>query len=548
MIAKDRATVDRQREAIFLPKRNTKSLLLLLAKSAFAVLLSFLLVPSSLAEMLSETEARGKQLYLTGNSPSGKSINALIGAESIELPASSLPCASCHGVDGRGRPEGGIVPGDITFQFLTLSYGHSHENGRKHAAFTTDAIARAITRGIDPDGNRLDSAMPRYRLSAADTADLIAYLKRLPSDFDPGLTDTTIRLGTLLPKQQPWKEMSDAMRGMMSAYFDEINAQGGIYGRKVKLEAVEYEGDAESARNTLRQALASDPVFALVAAVAGNGEEDILTLTESLGIPQIGPFTLFPEDDITRTRSTFYLLSGIANQARAMVDYASAVLNLKNAALAVIGPEGKTFSTAAEAIGTQSQKHGFAPVITLDYPQKQFEVSTLLSQIKKRSPDAIFYFGTPAELPILLKKCDQLKKRPYVFVTNSLGGPHWFKAIAAFRSKVFAAFPTLPREQKNRHEFIELIRKHGLPKHHLTAQMMAYSAADLLVEGLKRTGKALSRKKLINTLENLYQFDNSLTPLLTFNPNRHQGAVGAYVMPVNPSSDSALLGRWIEPR
>ena len=49
---------------------------------------------------LSAAEARGKQIYMRGTSSSGSTINALVGREGVALPASAVPCASCHGPDG----------------------------------------------------------------------------------------------------------------------------------------------------------------------------------------------------------------------------------------------------------------------------------------------------------------------------------------------------------------------------------------------------------------------------------------------------------------
>ena len=44
---------------------------------------------------------------------------------------------------------------------------------------------------MDPAGNELAVAMPRYQMSPEDIADLIAYLKRIEADRDPGLTETS---------------------------------------------------------------------------------------------------------------------------------------------------------------------------------------------------------------------------------------------------------------------------------------------------------------------------------------------------------------------
>src|SRR5207245_4368783 len=142
--------------------------------------------------------------------------------------ASVLPCASCHGHDGEGRPEGGVTPSAITWERLTKPYGREQEGGRSHPPYTEASLARAITDGVDPGGNRLQVAMPRYRMSAADLADLIAFLHRLGGDADPGVSDGALVLGTFVPERGPRAAIGETMRSVLAAQFARVNAEGGV--------------------------------------------------------------------------------------------------------------------------------------------------------------------------------------------------------------------------------------------------------------------------------------------------------------------------------
>ena len=68
---------------------------------------------------LSPQERRGKAIYLRGESPSGKEIKAIVG--DMDLPASTVTCAGCHGLRGEGRTEGGVTAGNLTWSNYTLS-------------------------------------------------------------------------------------------------------------------------------------------------------------------------------------------------------------------------------------------------------------------------------------------------------------------------------------------------------------------------------------------------------------------------------------------
>src|ERR1041385_4885737 len=102
---------------------------------------------------LTVEEKRGKALYLRGESASGQEITALL--NDIDVPASTLSCAGCHGARGEGKTEGGVTAGNLTWSNLTKPYGHTHDNGRKHGAFTETSFIRALTGGIDPATNSL---------------------------------------------------------------------------------------------------------------------------------------------------------------------------------------------------------------------------------------------------------------------------------------------------------------------------------------------------------------------------------------------------------
>ena len=127
---------------------------------------------------LTAQEIRGKQIYLQGTSPSGKDILAYVGDASLEVPGNVMACANCHGIAGQGKVEGGINPSNVTWEALTKPYGVTHVNGRKHPAYTPRGLELAITRGVDPAGNKLLYAMPRYQMSKEDLDDLVGSLGR----------------------------------------------------------------------------------------------------------------------------------------------------------------------------------------------------------------------------------------------------------------------------------------------------------------------------------------------------------------------------------
>jgi hypothetical protein len=126
-------------------------------------------------EQLSPQQMRGKRIYLSGEVEGGE-IWARI--RDLDIPATTLVCAGCHGLSGEGKREGGILAPPLYWESLT-SGGTSDQRNPGHKAYDEQSVARAIREGVGTDSRHLNSAMPHYQLTPAQMADLIAYLKTL---------------------------------------------------------------------------------------------------------------------------------------------------------------------------------------------------------------------------------------------------------------------------------------------------------------------------------------------------------------------------------
>ena len=163
--------------------------------------------------------------------------------------------------------------------------------------------------------------------------------------------------------------------------------------------------------------------------------------------------------------------------------------------------------------------------------------SAAAAALKQQGVDALFYSGFQG-LKILLEAGEKINWRPYVFLPGALVQREILDLPAGFQKKIYLSYPTLPSDQTPAgiSEFQTLLKKHTLSVKHTTTQISALVAAKILVEGLKRTGKDLSREKFIRSLEKLYQFQSGLTPRITYGPNRRIGALGSHIVTIDLES------------
>jgi ABC-type branched-subunit amino acid transport system substrate-binding protein len=492
------------------------------------------IAPGASATDLSETQQRGKQIYFEGVSPRGTEITAVVGDEAAMLPGSAMPCSGCHGSDGLGRPEGGVIPLDIRWSELVKTYGHVHHDGRRHPAFDDDSFIRSMIAGVDPANNQMDRSMPMYQMSGEDMQDLVAYMKVLEYDVDPGVSDDAVTVATLLPLTGNATDTGEAMRMVLDAYFSEINDTGGVFGRRIELLAVPMGATAEATLDTLRAAFDTEGIFALVGAFTIGLDEPLLTYLRADNVPLVGPFTLDPGDAFM-DQAAFYLYAGFEDQVRVLAKQALADSAVADKIL-VIGPEGERTKRLQRAAKDQLRgKGGDAAPLTQSYPAGGFDAPRAARGIADQGIEAVVFVGAQAEFDALIAELKNQVPVPRIYLLSSLMERPLVDLPAIFDERVFLAYPTLSSDMtaRGRDEFGRLAEKYGLPRSHIQAQVAALAAAKLFVEGLRAAGRDLSRLRLVDGLEALYQFDTGVTPPLSYGPNRRIGARGAHLVTVD---------------
>lgn len=118
--------------------------------------------------------SNGEQIYYTGRSQSGTAITYQGGTMHAQMHSTS--CASCHGDDRKGQrlyPRFWVVAPPLTRQALFEEHDDGHGD---HQRYDRESLKRAISQGLDPAGEDLSSAMPRWRISEQDLDDLINFL------------------------------------------------------------------------------------------------------------------------------------------------------------------------------------------------------------------------------------------------------------------------------------------------------------------------------------------------------------------------------------
>jgi len=482
-------------------------------------------------------EAAGRGLYLEGVRPSGEPLSALVGFGQTALSGAAVACGNCHGADGKGRAESSVRPPEITWQELTKPYGHAHASGRKHAAFEERSFARAVNEGLDPAGNRLDWAMPRYALSRADVDALVAYLEGLHAARDPGVGERTLRIGAVLPRDAARAEAGHAASAALAAYFETVNRAGGVHQRHLELVVA---GDYREAR----ERFTVEPVFALLGAAATGDEAEFGALVGDTTVPLVAAFDASAVGGRRSSERVFQVLPGFAEEAAVLVEFATRRSQAGALRGSIVASGAAPFDEAARKAGIRCAALKCGDLERVGWYAARFDAAATVKRLKAERRNELFFFGSDDEMLALLVEAGKARDPSW---QPSLYAPSARARMAMlgrerFGGALFLAFPAFPGTRA----WQELRREFGLPAHHEAAQTGALAAAAVLVEGLRRAGRDLGAERFVRALEGLSNFDpGGFAAPVSYGPDRRVGALGGYVVALERGGAIVPASAWI---
>jgi branched-chain amino acid transport system substrate-binding protein len=361
-----------------------------------------------------------------------------------------------------------------------------------------------------------------------------------PRSAEPGLTATTIKLGITLPMTGIASPGYNKIPGAMKAYFDYVNTNGGVNGRKISLVVKDDQYIPATAVARANELILRDKVFALVGTL---GTASTKALTSSTQLSKRGVPSLFVNTgwsgfaDKKAYPTTFSILPSYQMEAKIMAQfikdkYAGKKLALiyqdddfGRDALAGFKTAGLTFDTLIPyASGSQA-----LPATGAGW----------ISKLRTAAPDVTVMFGVSSATTALLGNAfaaGWVGKTQ--FILGSVGGDATTIAatnrglVGLLNGAKGLSFAPAPTDSSD--EYIKLfqtIYAAAQPTQTFDNNVVAgMSNAFLVVQALKATGKNLTRKGLIQTIET--KGSTFASPFLTplgYSKTSHVGATGYWI-------------------
>jgi ABC-type branched-subunit amino acid transport system substrate-binding protein len=402
------------------------------------------------------------------------------------------------------------------------------------------AVVALLTVACGNAGSSSKSSIPTTQPGAPPITEVTGadLQKNVPLTGVQGVTDKEIKVAVITAGSNPLAGDYTTYVDGIQAYFDMINSEGGIYGRKLVISANRNDGFANN-QQTVKQSLAEDHAFATFIA------SPLFTGAANIGAskPQMPTFIWNINQEFAGKPNMFGNVGALCftcvGQGLPFLAQSQGIT--KVAALAYGSPAAS--KNCAAGIKNSFTKYPSAKVVYFDdnLQLAQPDLSAQVSQMKEKGVQLIATCIDQAETLILAKELakqhlDAVQNLPNSYDPKfAADNAQYFEG--SFVAPQFASFeykPLLPTQE----QFIEWMGK--LNKRVFEIPAYGWINALQLVHGLKLAGPEFSQQKLIDSLNQDTAFDaEGMIPPIDWT-RQHNDPAGP-----NGTTNTEVSGKYI---
>ncbi|HEX3342670.1 MAG TPA: ABC transporter substrate-binding protein [Pseudolabrys sp.] len=349
-----------------------------------------------------------------------------------------------------------------------------------------------------------------------------------------GVTDTEIRFGIAAPFTGPAKELGQNMRLGIETAFRAANANGGVFGRQLRLVAVDDGYDPTRTGPAMKQLFEKDQVFGLIGNVGTPTAVVALPYALERKMMFFGAFTgagLLRSDP--PDRYVFNYRASYAEETEAIVHYLVKVRKLKPRQIAVFAQQDAYgdagFAGVAKAFRSIPGGDENA-ILRLNYQRNTVDVDDAVAQLQKSKIPIKAVIMVPAyraAAKFIEKTRDAYPDMTYASVSFVGSTALANELMLLGRKYASGVIVTQVVPVVDGHSSLVLDYKTALAKYFPGeapdyVSLEGYVTASIMISALKRNGPQLDTERLVETFENLRGLDLGLGTPVSFGRSEHQ--------------------------
>ena len=329
---------------------------------------------------------------------------------------------------------------------------------------------------------------------------------------DVGVTDSSVTLGMSSPFSGPNGAYGQDMKNVITAYFDQINKAGGVNGRKIDLVALDdgYETDRTVANS--KKLIDESKVFALLQYYGSSPTTKAMNdVFGPAKVPLVGTISgagtlRQPVKDNPNNKYMFNVRASYADETEAIVNQLVG-LGLKN--IAVFYQNDGFGLSGLDGVKAALKKHNMEPSAVGTVERNSLDVDAAVKAIAKSSPQAVVMVTLYKPTAAFVKAMRKINQNPQ-FMTLSPVGADLLVAELGNDARGIGISQVMPYPFNDTTPVVREYQRlmQGVKSANYSYYgIEAYITAKVMVEAIKRSGKDLTREKLVQTLEGMSNFD-----------------------------------------
>jgi branched-chain amino acid transport system substrate-binding protein len=384
----------------------------------------------------------------------------------------------------------------------------------------------------------------RFCRLAAATAITAAVAGPPASAQQPGVTADSIKIGTFGALTGPGYLYGKLVMNGVEVVFDEVNAAGGIHGRKLELVREDDRCDPAAAIAAVQKLVHQDQTFALIGGGCSNATIAARDVMETAKIPTVifasvhDGITTPPAPNIYSTALT----SSIESQAQLVFAQQQGAKRI--AVVSMRDAWGRArYTPLMEAFKAK----GVTPVADEELSPDANDATAQVLRLKAANADAVILVLYPKPAAVFLRDSQKLGFKPLNVGQSGIADPVAFEeqvgvpgATATFRTISQVKYtPDDPAVDKWRK-----LMETKFPGDRLSVyNLFGIGSAQFLVEALKRAGPDLTREKLIAAFATMKDFKTDVHPgPLTCSETDHRCHKSPAWLAKEPGGPTRVLG------
>lgn len=339
---------------------------------------------------------------------------------------------------------------------------------------------------------------------------------------ETGVTNSTITLGQSAALTGPAQELGKNMRNGALAYFDFINAKGGIFGRKILLQSLDDGYEADRAAANTKQLIEQNGVFSLFGYVGTPTSIASIPAINQAQIPFFAPFTGAQSLRDPFNRNIFHIRASYFDETEKIVQH---VTTLTLNRIAVFYQNDGYGKAGLEGVRRALRKRNIEIVSFGTVERNSLDVAAAVAKIQPSKPQAVILISTYKSCAAFIKGMRAQGVEPLFWNISFVGSRPLANELGKSASGIQIS-QVMPAPWDDVNPIVKEYRTLYLQKGNNEwdyVSLEGFIAAKVFVEGLTRAGPNLTRIGMIKALESMRNFDTGGF-FVKYGPNRHEGS------------------------